>query len=86
MAAPNRADVGVRDALQQVGLSLEIGLRLLMLIIIILFVMAILISSCVSKKEFVELQFNERNIPNYRISAVTPSTLFNYNIIIYQNM
>ena len=39
------------------------------------------IDECIVRKEFVELQFKERNIPNYRISAVTPSTLFNYNII-----
>ena len=42
------------------------------------------IDECIVRKEFVELQFNERNIPNYRISAVTPSTLFNYNIIMNQ--
>jgi len=42
------------------------------------------IDECIDRKEFIELQFIEKNIPNYRISAATPSKLFNYNIIMKQ--
>jgi len=38
------------------------------------------IDECIIRKEFMEFQFNEKNISNYRISAVTPSKLNNYNI------
>jgi GR25 family glycosyltransferase involved in LPS biosynthesis len=38
------------------------------------------IDECIVRNESIQLQFNERNIPNTRISAVTPSKLFNYDI------
>jgi GR25 family glycosyltransferase involved in LPS biosynthesis len=36
---------------------------------------------CVDRKEYMELQFLKNNIDDYRISAETPETIKNYNII-----
>ena len=39
------------------------------------------IDRCKDRKEFMEKQFKIKNIANYRISAETPETIINYNII-----
>ena len=39
------------------------------------------IDRCEDRKEFMENQFKIKNIANYRISAETPETIINYNII-----
>ena len=36
---------------------------------------------CVDRKEFMNNQFKQKNIDNFRISAETPDTIINYNII-----
>ena len=39
------------------------------------------IDRCADRKEYMEKQFREKNIDNYRISAETPATIINYTII-----
>jgi len=39
------------------------------------------IDRCSDRKEYMEKQFREKNIDNYRISAETPATIINYTII-----
>jgi GR25 family glycosyltransferase involved in LPS biosynthesis len=39
------------------------------------------IDKCIDRKEFMENQFKQKNIDNLRISAETPETIINYNII-----
>lgn len=36
---------------------------------------------CIDRKEFMDNQFKQKNIDNLRISAETPETIINYNII-----
>ena len=36
---------------------------------------------CIDRKEFMDNQFKQKNIDNFRISAETPETIINYNII-----
>ena len=36
---------------------------------------------CIDRKEFMDNQFKQKNIDNFRISAETPDTIINYNII-----
>jgi GR25 family glycosyltransferase involved in LPS biosynthesis len=39
------------------------------------------INRCIDRKEFMENQFKQKNIDNFRISAETPETIIDYNII-----
>jgi len=39
------------------------------------------IDRCIDRKEFMENQFKQKNIDNFRISAETPETIIDYNII-----
>jgi len=39
------------------------------------------IDRCIDRKEFMENQFKQKNIDNFRISAETPETIIGYNII-----
>ena len=39
------------------------------------------IDRCVDRKEYMEKQFRDKNIDNYRISAETPETIIDYTII-----